>query len=447
MSTTLKEIWDKTLQICSEEVSIPSFEMYFKNLKPLSLQEGTLVIEVPNATIREHIINHHEPFLSEILSQMLNSKINLNFIVTPFQEELPLSSETTKPPKLSIKKEKNKFLNPRYIFSTFVVGSSNRLCHAAALAVANSPGQVYNPFFIYGGVGLGKTHLIQAIGHHILEHNPEKNVCYVTSETFTNEFISSMRDNKTNEFKNKYRSADVLLVDDIYFFAGKEATQEEFFHTFKSLEEARKQIVLVSDRPPKELAPFHERLKSRFNWGLIADIQPPDFETRMAILKKKQENLNRQLPEDVLQLIANQISSNVRDLEGALNRIIAYCATHNIQPNIDIAKENLKDLVCDEEKVILSINYIQKIVSEYFKIDVDELKSPRRDRQILTPRQIAIYLCRELTDASQLKIGEEFGGRDHSTIINAHRKISNQIKEDEQTAKLVEYFTNKLLKS
>ncbi len=322
-------------------------------------------------------------------------------------------------------------LNPKYTFDSFVIGNSNRFAHAASLAVAESPAKAYNPLFIYGGVGLGKTHLMHAIGHYILHNNPKSQVVYVSSEKFTNELINSIKDDKNVEFRNKYRNIDILLVDDIQFIAGKERTQEEFFHTFNALYEANKQIIISSDRPPKEIPTLEDRLRSRFEWGLIADIQAPDFETRMAILKKKADVEKLNIPNEVMVYIATKIKSNIRELEGALIRIVAFSSLTNKEISVDLASEALKDIISSKQTRQVTIDIIQEVVANYYNLKIEELKSARRTRNIAFPRQIAMYLSRKLTDMSLPKIGEEFGGRDHTTVIHAYEKISNNLKKDE----------------
>lgn len=335
-------------------------------------------------------------------------------------------------------------LNPKYTFDSFVIGNSNRFAHAASLAVAESPAKAYNPLFVYGGVGLGKTHLMHAIGHYILQNNPKSKVVYVSSEKFTNELINSIKDDKNVEFRNKYRNVDVLLIDDIQFIAGKDATQQEFFHTFNALHEANKQIILSSDRPPKEIPTLEDRLRSRFEWGLIADIQPPDFETRIAILKKKADVEGLNIPHDVMVYIATKIKSNIRELEGALIRITAYSSLTNKEISVDLAAEALKDIISNKPSKQVTIDLIQDVVANYYNLRVEDFKSQRRTRNVAYPRQIAMYLCRKLTDTSLPKIGEEFGGRDHTTVIHAYEKISEALKEDEALQEAINEITKKI---
>ena len=340
--------------------------------------------------------------------------------------------------------EMSSTLNPKYTFNSFVIGNSNRFAHAASLAVAEAPAKAYNPLFIYGGVGLGKTHLMHAIGHYILESNPNAKVVYVSSEKFTNELINAIKDDKNEEFRSKYRNVDVLLIDDIQFIAGKERTQEEFFHTFNALHDANKQIILSSDRPPKEIPTLEDRLRSRFEWGLIADIQVPDFETRMAILKKKADVENLNVANDVMGYIASKIKSNIRELEGALIRIIAYSSLTNREVSVDLATEALKDIISKKQGKHVTIDAIQDIVASYYNLRIEDLKSQRRTRSVAYPRQIAMYLSRKLTDMSLPKIGEEFGGRDHTTVIHAYEKISENLKTDDTLQHTVNNITKKL---
>lgn len=361
-----------------------------------------------------------------------------------YEKEEIKNSSNQKPKAIVVNDEMSSTLNPKYTFNSFVIGNSNRFAHAASLAVAESPAKAYNPLFIYGGVGLGKTHLMHAIGHYILDGNPNAKVVYVSSEKFTNELINAIKDDKNEEFRNKYRNVDILLIDDIQFIAGKERTQEEFFHTFNALHDANKQIILSSDRPPKEIPTLEDRLRSRFEWGLIADIQVPDFETRMAILKKKADVENLNVANEVMGYIATKIKSNIRELEGALIRIIAYSSLTNREVTVDLATEALKDIISKKQGKHVTIDLIQDVVSSYFNLRVEDLKSQRRTRNVAYPRQIAMYLSRKLTDMSLPKIGEEFGGRDHTTVIHAYEKISENLKTDDSLQNTVNDITKKL---
>ncbi len=339
------------------------------------------------------------------------------------------------PPEKALHK-KPLYLNPKYTFEGFVVGPSNRFAHAATMAIAESPAKAYNPLFIYGGVGLGKTHLMQAACHYISEMNKKLNLCYISSERFTNELINAIQHRTTPKFREKYRNVDVLLIDDIHFIAGKEATQEEFFHTFNTLYDAHKQIVLSSDRSPKAIPGLEARLVSRFEWGLVTDVQPPDLETRIAILKKKTERNAVALPEEVLYFIAERIKTNIRELEGAIIKVIAYASLENQKITLDLAKEVLKDVLFGEIKKI-SIDLIQKKVAGYFDIKTSDMKAKKRNKQIAYPRQVAMYLSRELTNATLPDIGERFGGRDHSTVIHACEKIHKELRKNQNVKNLI----------
>jgi chromosomal replication initiator protein len=319
-------------------------------------------------------------------------------------------------------------LNARYTFSTFIVGSGNQLAHAASLAVAEAPGHAYNPLFLYGGVGLGKTHLLHAIGHTALENG--MTVLYVSSETFTNEMINAIRYRTNEEFRAKYRSADVLLVDDIQFIAGKDSTEEEFFHTFNSLYESNKQIVMCSDRPPKAIVSLEERLRSRFEWGLIADIQPPDLETRVAILRAKADLSQRMVPDDVIQYLASRVQSNIRELEGSLNRLLAFSQLQRMPLTNDTAKAALANIATDARQRRVSIDDVLNAVAEYYRISLDDLRGKQRDKHIVVPRHVAMYLMRQETEASLLEIGQSLGGRDHSTVLHGCEKISREVNEN-----------------
>ena len=341
----------------------------------------------------------------------------------------------------------NANLNPKYTFDTFVVGNNNKFAHAAALAVAESPGKMYNPLFIHGGAGLGKTHLMLAIAHFILEENPDKRVLYVTSETFTNELIEAIRNGNntaTTKFREKYRSVDVLLIDDIQFIIGKEATQEEFFHTFNDLHGKKKQIIISSDKPPKDIETLEARLRSRFEWGLIADISSPDFETRMAILHKKEETDGYDIDNEVIKYIAMNIKSNIRELEGALNKLVALSNLENREITVKLAEEALKDIISPDEKKEVTPAFIISTVAEHFHVSVDDIRSNKRNTEIVVPRQIAMYLCSNLTSVGLKKIGSEMGGRDHSTVLHGSKKISSELKTSEDMRKTIEILKKKI---
>lgn len=438
MDAQFKNLWDQALNIVKGEMSEISFNTWIKGCEPISLSDNLLKLKVPNSFTKGILDKRYKSFLIKGLKIVTSKNYDIEFLLESDLEKLSSLEETKEKELPSAKNsliinndEISTSLNPKYTFESFVIGNSNRFAHAASLAVAESPAKAYNPLFIYGGVGLGKTHLMHAIGHYILEQNPKTKVVYVSSEKFTNELINAIKDDKTEEFRNKYRKVDILLIDDIQFIAGKERTQEEFFHTFNALHEDCKQIILSSDRPPKEIHTLEDRLRSRFEWGLIADIQPPDFETRMAILKKKADVEGLNVANDVMVYIATKIKSNIRELEGALIRIVAYSSLTTKAISVNLASEALKDIIANKEDLPIDTKIIQESVANYFNLRVEDLKSQRRTRNIAYPRQIAMYLSRKLTDMSLPKIGEEFGGRDHTTVIHAYEKISENLKTDE----------------
>lgn len=444
----IDDLWEQTLKIIEQKISKPSFETWLKSTKAISLKGTTLIVEAPNEFAREWLDGNYKDILTEILYDLVGENMTLRFVIpnTNLEEEpVTPSTATKKQTKQETSTDSpNSMLIPKYTFETFVIGSGNRFAHAASLAVAEAPAKAYNPLFIYGGVGLGKTHLMHAIGHYVLEHNPDAKVVYLSSEKFTNEFINSIRDNRPEDFRNKYRNVDILLIDDIQFLAGKESTQEEFFHTFNALHEENKQIVISSDRPPKEIPTLEDRLRSRFEWGLITDITPPDLETRIAILRKKAKAEGLDIPNEVMLYIANQIDTNIRELEGALIRVVAYSSLENKDINADLAAEALKSIIPSSKPKAITIKDIQREVGEEYGIKMEDFVSKKRTKTIAFPRQIAMYLSRELTDSSLPKIGEEFGGRDHTTVIHAHDKISKMLDEDPQLKKQIEEIKNRL---
>jgi chromosomal replication initiator protein len=435
--SNLDSIWEKTLDSISSFLSKPSFETWLKPTKPILLEGNILTIEVPNEFARDWLESRYAPLLTTTIKELLEEDVELRF-VTP-EGGVSLKQSTTAPPSPQLS-----HLNPKYTFESFVVGESNRFAHAASLAVAEAPGKAYNPLFIYGGVGLGKTHLMQAVGQFVLKTHPDYRVCYVSSEKFTNELINAIRFNRTPQFRDTYRNVELLLVDDIQFFVGKESTQEEFFHTFNTLYESGRQIVISSDRPPKEIPTLEDRLRSRFEWGLITDIQAPDLETRIAILRKKASIEGWHLPNDVVVNIADQINSNIRELEGALIRVIAFASFHNKQVTLELTNEVLKDVISYSKSKRVTIPIIQQTVAEFFNIEISDLKAQRRTKTVTFPRQIAMYLIRELTDYSLPKIGEEFGGRDHTTVIHSYDKIQDLIKEDAEVDRIIKNLIHKL---
>ncbi|WP_239253813.1 chromosomal replication initiator protein DnaA [Listeria ilorinensis] len=430
---SIEAIWQEALAIVKKNMSKPSYDTWMKSTTAHSLEGNTFIISAPNNFVRDWLEKSYTQFISNILQEITGTTYEIRFIDGE-QEDIgytPPTPETRKIHDENDPENTNNKLNPRYVFDTFVIGSGNRFAHAASLAVAEAPAKAYNPLFIYGGVGLGKTHLMHAVGHYVLQHKKNAQVMYLSSEKFTNEFISSIRDNKTEEFRTKYRNVDVLLIDDIQFLAGKEGTQEEFFHTFNALYDEEKQIIISSDRPPKEIPTLEDRLRSRFEWGLITDITPPDLETRIAILRKKAKADGLDIPNEVMLYIANQIDSNIRELEGALIRVVAYSSLVNKDITAGLAAEALKDIIPNSKSTVITIKDIQEAVGEYFHIRLEDFKAKKRTKSIAFPRQIAMYMSRELTDASLPKIGDEFGGRDHTTVIHAHEKISQMVKNDQ----------------
>ncbi|WP_455810350.1 chromosomal replication initiator protein DnaA [Clostridium butyricum] len=447
MDADLKNIWAKTLETIKSELSEVSFNTWIKSCEPISISSDTITISVPNSFTQDILDKRYKDLVANSIEVVCSKLYKIEFVIASEaseKEDLKENSSNSASKSIVVNDEMSSTLNPKYTFNSFVIGNSNRFAHAASLAVAESPAKAYNPLFIYGGVGLGKTHLMHAIGHYILDNNPSAKVVYVSSEKFTNELINAIKDDKNEDFRNKYRNVDVLLIDDIQFIAGKERTQEEFFHTFNALHDANKQIILSSDRPPKEIPTLEDRLRSRFEWGLIADIQVPDFETRMAILKKKADVENLNVANEVMGYIATKIKSNIRELEGALIRIIAYSSLTNRDVTVDLATEALKDIISKKQGKHITIDLIQDVVSSYFNLRVEDLKSQRRTRNVAHPRQIAMYLSRKLTDMSLPKIGEEFGGRDHTTVIHAYEKISENLKTDDSLKHTVNDITKKL---
>lgn len=425
------EFWRNVLTQIEQKISKPSFDTWLKGTRLIHYNGSDMTIAVPNAFIKDWLEVHYVNIIADILADTTGEALSIQFVV---EEEG--TSDSVNLPAPAIEKPLQQdtaaaMLNPKYTFDTFVIGAGNRFAHAASLAVAEAPAKAYNPFFIYGGVGLGKTHLMHAIGHYVLEHNPNAKVVYLSSEKFTNEFINSIRDNKTLEFRDRYRNVDVLLIDDIQFLAGKESTQEEFFHTFNTLHEESKQIIISSDRPPKEIPTLEDRLRSRFEWGLITDIAPPDLETRIAILRKKAVADKLSVPDEVMVYIANQIDSNIRELEGALTRVVAYASLAGEPVTTAAASVALKDIMPGAKPKKITILDIQKATGEHFNIRLEDFTAKKRTKSIAFPRQVAMYLSRELTDFSLPKIGEEFGGRDHTTVLHAQDKITKQLKTDE----------------
>jgi chromosomal replication initiator protein len=441
MERNLDQIWEDVLNLIKVELTEVSFNTWLKSIEPISLTDDEIVLGAPNDFTKGILEGRYFNLIRNAINQITGSNYNIKFII-PGEEVQPLPPSPKEVENEDILNKSK--LNPKYSFSTFVTGKSNEFAHAASVAVAEAPAQTYNPLFIYGGVGLGKTHLMHAIGHYILSQNPNAKVVYVSSEKFTNELINSIREYRNEEFRNKYRNVDVLLIDDIQFIAGKEGTQEEFFHTFNALHDANKQIIISSDRPPKEIPTLEDRLRSRFEWGLITDIQAPDLETRIAILRKKANLENMEIPDDVMLLIANKIQSNIRELEGALIRVVAYSSLTNKAITEELAEEALKDIISNNKPVEITVDLIKDKVSKRFDIRMDDFNSKKRTRAIAYPRQIAMYLTRELTDLSLPKIGDEFGGRDHTTVIHACEKISTDLVSDHQLRNKIDNIIEEL---
>jgi len=443
----MKPLWQETLSQLEQNLNPQHFTTWIKPIQFIGIDKDLVQIEVPNRFFLSWIRDNYADLIRETLSSVgavsyrlkieIASDSNDNKDKSLADSTLTRDIITDQTPRAALQKNAGSFnINKKYTFDEFVSGSSNQFAYAAANAVANNPATTYNPLFIYGGVGLGKTHLVNAIGNAILLKNPEMRVCYYTSEKFMNELINSLRYAKMDEFRNKFRSMDVLLIDDVQFIAGKERTQEEFFHTFNSLYESHKQIVVTSDKFPKEIPGLEERLRSRFEWGLIADIQSPDVETKQAILKIKAEQNGISLPEDVAFFLANSITSNVRELEGYLIRIGAYASLTSTSITLSMAKDILKNILVEKRRE-LTVEEIQKVVAQHFNIKISDLKSAKRLKALVLPRQVAMYIARQLTSCSYPEIGEKFGGKDHSTIIHAIKKIEKKLEEDLQLSSTV----------
>jgi chromosomal replication initiator protein len=442
---TAESLWDEVSGRLRGALNETTYGTWFAKARGAELADTDFTIAVPNDFTREWIEGHFVGLIKAAVRDVLGSEPRVHLRV----DSGPRDDGTTNPEPPAQRSESRAVetagMNPKYSFDLFVIGSSNRFAHAAALAVAEAPAQAYNPLFIYGGTGLGKTHLLQAIGHYVLEHSSGLTTRYVTSETFMNDFINSLRDKRIEGFKQRYRTYDVLLVDDIQFLEGKERIQEEFFHTFNSLYEAGRQIVISSDRPPKEIATLESRLRSRFEWGLLTDVQPPDLETRIAILRKK-VNIDRIKVHDpeVLTFIAGRVSTNIRELEGALTRVVAFSSLTGRPMTVELAENVLRDVFPQGDAPEVSIRRIQETVSDRFGLSVSELCSAKRSQAVAYPRQVAMYLSRELTDSSLPKIGKEFGGRDHTTVIHATSKIAGMIREDRSVYNLVQELTARI---
>jgi chromosomal replication initiator protein len=434
---TAEGLWSEVSSRLRGALNETTYRTWFDHVEGVALSDDEFVLSVPNEFTRDWIEGHFLGLIRAAIGDATGQERSVQLAVAEAGGGEPASDT-----EVRRKEVPPGGLNPKYTFDSFVIGSSNRFAHAAALAVAEAPAQAYNPLFIYGGTGLGKTHLLQAIAQYVSEHQGELTVRYVTSETFMNDFINALRDKRIEGFKQRYRAYDLLLIDDIQFFEHKERIQEEFFHTFNSLYEAGRQIVMSSDRPPRDISTLEDRLRSRFEWGLITDIQPPDLETRIAILRKKvkADQIEIRDPE-LLTYIASRVSTNIRELEGALTRVVAFASLTGRALSVDLAQDVLKDVFPQGESVQISIERIQELVCERFSVTHDELTGDRRSQNIVYPRQVAMYLSRELTDASLPKIGKEFGGRDHTTVIHATSKIARLIREDRSVYNLVQELT------
>ena len=443
MQVETEQIWENILSIIKEKISANAYATWFKPIKAARIESNTITIQVPSQFFYEWLESHYHEEINEALHATIgpNAKLVYSVIMDSATQSVQLPSLKK---RQSVQNQDQTNLNNRFIFDNFVEGECNKFAKAAAMTVGDSPGKTtFNPLVIYGGVGLGKTHLIHAIGNLSNQNGTAKRVMYADSERFTMDFINSIQKNKTTEFSGLYRNVDLLIVDDIQFFSNKERTQEEFFHTFNTLHQKGKQIVLSSDRPPKELKGIEERLISRFQWGLVVDIQQPDLETRQAILQKKAEENGLDLPLDIYQFIATHITSNIRELEGALIRLLAYSSLNDEDISLDLAKRLLKD-VCIPKAKAISVEYIQKMIAEYFDFPDDMLRAKTRKKEIAQARQMAMYLCKTMTDNSLKTIGLHFGGRDHSTVIHAVNSMEKLINEDRTIREHVENIKNKI---
>ncbi len=443
MQSELNELLTKAKELLKDETTKISYETWIKNLEIQSADNGNIILLASSTFQRDAIESRYHDLLTNTFNFITNKECSVIIIAKDEVQESNLSSSSNSTVDTT-SGYSNSTLNPKYTFDTFVVGNNNRFAHAAALAVAEAPATSYNPLFIYGGVGLGKTHLMHSIGNEILRKNRDSKILYVTSEKFTNHLINAIKDNKNEQFRTKYRNIDVLLIDDIQFIAGKERIQEEFFHTFNTLHESGKQIIISSDRPPKDIQLLEDRLKSRFEWGLIADISNPDYETRLAILRKKAQLDNIIIDDEILSNIATRIDSNIRELEGTLNKLIAKSSLTNSPITMEMAEKAINDIVSQQDKVISS-DFIQETVAKYFNISAKELKGSKRSNDIAFPRQIAMYLCRNVAQMSLPQIGKDFGKRDHTTVMHACNKIEQEMKENQNTKLIVESVKNILL--
>lgn len=441
------QIWTAVQEELRFQLAKPSYETWLKNTSLISSDGSNFRIGVPSKLAKDWLEDRFAGLIQETLQAVTGGEVEVDFVVSGNGRRLH-AIDAGPPPAEEHQEEvaqvQQSELNERFKFSSFVVGNNSRFAHAAAKAVADAPGESYNPLFLYGGVGLGKTHLMHAIGHEVRRRMPKKRVVYLTSEQFMNEVIASIQTARMGEFRHKYRTVDVLLIDDIQFLAGKDRTKEEFFHTFNALHEINKQIVISSDRPPKEIPNLEDRLRSRFEWGLIADIQPPDFETRLAILRSKLGKNESLISEEVLTFIAHKVQKNIRELEGALTRVLAFAAIHQRQIDEEEAAKLLADIIPAGTRRPLTVDRIQQTVADYYNLSVEDMKSKRRDKHIVFPRQVAMFIVREETPSSLPAIGQAFGGRDHTTALHSIEKIANELKEDERLRQEIQSIRERL---
>ncbi len=461
MEISAADFWAIFKTKLEDELDVSAYQVWLKPLYGNHVGEA-LEIEAPNRFHMEWVKEHYLAIIQKMMEEIPGAPKKIVLKVSPESDAKPSRIVVKKPEAsgqpsgvaenrfaadISPVNRHESFLNPKYSFDNFVVGNNSRFAHAACMAVAQAPAKAYNPLFIYGGVGLGKTHLMQAIGQQILEKRKKAKILYISSEKFTNQLIDAIQNRSTLKFRNMYRTVDVLLVDDIQFFSGKEHSQEEFFHTFNTLHDTHKQIVISSDRPAKEIANIEERLISRFEWGLVTDLQPPDFETRIAILRKKAELSNFRLPEEIASFLATKIKSNIRKLEGSLIRVVSYASLSGQPLSVELATEVLQDVLQGEDDLTIGMDDIQRKVAEYFDIRLADMKSQKRPKNIAYPRQIAMYLSRTLTSSSLPAIGEAFGGRDHTTVLHAYKAVESRLQQDYNLKKVVATLTQRLKKS
>ena len=446
MQATVEKIWTKTTKQIRTLLNTETYNLWFSSVQPVSLTQSSITLEVPNEFSEVWLKDNYLELLQDALAQASGRKLNIKFKVAAVGNGAASAPAKARKPAPRKATDGNLMFNPRNTFETFVVGNNNSFAHAAAMAVAQQPGKAYNPLFLYGGTGLGKTHLLHAIGQHVVGSKKAAKVSYVSSEKFTNEYIAAIQDNQLVKFRKKYRQTDVLLIDDIQFLAGKERIQEEFFHTFNALHEAHKQLVLTCDRPASEIKNLEHRLVSRFEWGLVTDLQPPDVETRLAILRNKVKSMGVEIPEDVLTFLANRIRTNIRRLEGALIRVASYAHLTGKELTNDVVENLLREILQEEGRHTITMEVIQKKVVEKFDLRMADMTSKRRPENIAFPRQIAMYLSRQLTEHSLSAIGEAFGGRDHGTVLHACRLVKDRMEIDANVRQTVHYLEKQLLR-